>query len=167
MNRQEIPTWRERPAIIANLLNPAFCASILRTASKAYSKESKRPIPYALLFLILGIVLHKTTRRRMPKSTRTHLFAWIEANPDLRIDLHKRIKSMVPYTKEALLFLLNRDLIQIDKKTGGILTAKFRDPIIDDSTEIGETLKSSKLLARLLSKSGTVQTIYAILGIKP
>jgi len=37
-----IPKWQNRPIIVANLYNPAFCGEVLRVAIKSYEKEKKK-----------------------------------------------------------------------------------------------------------------------------
>lgn len=162
----EIPTWTERPQVIRYLLNPAFCAEVLRTASRGYSEKSKRPMPYPLLFILLGLLLHKPTRESLPKSSKTHFLAWVEANPKIRINIDERIRSLVPFTKEALIFLMNENFYAIDD-SGGVLTMKYSKAKTDQVNEKEDILKKADLLGKLLSKSGTVQATYAILGIRP
>jgi hypothetical protein len=161
-----LPKWEDRPSIIGNLLNPAFCSEIIRAASKTYSTESKRPMPYALIFLILPFILHKPTRDCYPKSARTHFYAWLESNSYVKINIDERIKSLVPFTKEAIMFLVSRQLIEIDE-TGGVLTSKFIEKRVFEEDDLKDIILKSRLLGKLLARSGSVISTYAILGIKP
>ena len=162
----ELPKWDERPRIIGNLLNPAFCAEVIRVSTKAYSEDGRRPMPYALVFLVLAFTLHRTTREALPSSVRTHFYAWLASNPQIKIDIGDRIKSLVPFTKEALIFLASRRLIVFDQN-GGIETLRFTERRAQQNDEIGLILKKAKLFGRLLARAGTVTSIYSILGIKP
>ncbi|WP_414577239.1 three component ABC system middle component [Anabaena sp. CCY 9402-a] len=58
-------SWEQRPLEYANLLNPAFCSIILHNAIKGYQNEKKQGMPYPLLFLLLPLVLHNSTRNAL------------------------------------------------------------------------------------------------------
>lgn len=161
-----LPNWKDRPSIVGNLLNPAFCGEIIRTSTKAYSLESKTPMPYALVFLILAFVLHKQTRSSFPRSVKTHFYAWLESNPSVKIDLDERIADLVPFTKEALIFLACRGQITLEEN-GGILTTKFSERRVLENNDLKDMLQKAKLLGKLLARSGTVSSTYALIGIKP
>src|SRR5215204_450597 len=83
--------WAARVIEEANLFNPAFCATVLAKAADEFAKKANRPLPFALAFLILPIVLHHGTRSALPGSTVTSLLPWLvrapfpaERRPDLR-----------------------------------------------------------------------------------
>src|SRR6202521_325469 len=97
--------WEDRPAEVANLLNPAFCGWIIFQCVKSHIDESDgRPMPYALAFLVLPLVLHRYTRETM-KSTTRHLQVWLNGNQQSKIGLAERARSLVPYSREALMLL--------------------------------------------------------------
>ena len=78
--------WDDRNPIVANLFNPAFCGQIIRIVVQSYNQNSNKKFPFALVFIILPILLHKETRERMPKSIRTYFLVWIEENGYLFIN---------------------------------------------------------------------------------
>ena len=96
--------WDKRTPEIANLLNPSFCAIILYAAIAEYQKKAKDGIPFPLIYLILPVVLHKSTRYRI--TSKTNMIVWLQRNPDVLVGFPERAKSMVPYTNEAIEFLL-------------------------------------------------------------
>ena len=83
-----LPKWSERPVIVANALNPAFCGEVLRVAIKSYEDEKKEPFPFPLLFIILPIILHKEIRNSLPKSKAKKFYEWVEE--------HEKIKLFLP-----------------------------------------------------------------------
>lgn len=96
--------WEKRPFEIANLFNPAFCALLLRDAVEGYQKENPEGMPYPLFVFVLPLVLHKTSRERMPQRISSAMHAWLKKNEELRIGFVKRVRHMLPYSKESLIF---------------------------------------------------------------
>jgi hypothetical protein len=160
--------WNNRNPIVANLFNPAFCGEVIRKTSQSYNESSAHNLPFAFTFLILPILLHKETRERMPKTTRSYLFAWIEENDDLFFDFPNRAKSLVPFTKEALSFLLIQKSIQIDE-TGGIKVNKYRNKTLkgSDLDEYEDIMNKTKMLGKWLALTYDVKSIYSFLRITP
>ena len=82
--------WTDRNTIVANLFNPAFCAEIIRVVAMEYNKHTNTKFPFAFSFIVLPILLHKETRERLPRSTRTYFFVWVGNNDNLFFDFSKR-----------------------------------------------------------------------------
>ncbi|NJD77043.1 MAG: hypothetical protein FIB08_08105 [Candidatus Methanoperedens sp.] len=160
--------WEERPITTANLLNPAFCGEIIRRCAKSYSDEIHKPFPFVLTFILLPIVLHKATRESLPRSIRKSLHAWLEENPSVKIGFAARCQQMIPFTKEALAFLLKHKAIKFDEK-GNILISSFRKKGMNciEGGEINECFNKSEFTGKWFAKSGTSYTIYSFWGIKP
>jgi len=164
--------WEYRPSEIANLLNPAFCGVILRDFIKAYQEESGEGVPYELLFLLFPIVLHTTSRERLPNSVRTHMHVWLQDVPEVRIGFSNRAKELVPFTKETLSFLLQRKYIEIDDSGKFIsLNKRYRIALSrlnsDTNNYIQEFKNRSVLVGKWFARSGTSSTIYTMWGISP
>lgn len=161
-------SWAERNTIVANLFNPAFCGEIIRVTAKEYNNHTSAKFPYAFAFLVLPIVLHKATRERMPRSVRTYFFVWVEQNDDLFFDFAKRTRSMVKYTKEALLFLLIHNKIQLSENAEIIATDERVKKINkEDYQEYNDILKRAEMLGKWLSSTSDVKSIYSFLRITP
>jgi hypothetical protein len=160
--------WKQRNPIVANLLNPAFCGEIIRRTARAYNKSTNTKFPFAFTFIVLPILLHKKTRERMPTTTRSYLFAWVEDNEDIFYDFSKRAKSMVPFTKESLLFLLQNNLIKVDKNGQiEIIERRMKRFKGDDLEEINSILKKSEMLGKWLSSNSNVNSVYSFFRITP
>lgn len=160
--------WEERPITTANLLNPAFCGELIRRCTESYCEEINKPFPYVLLFIMLPIVLHKTTRDSLPKNSRKSIYEWLEENQFVKIGFVDRCQQMIPFVKEALMFLLQNNAIKFDEK-GNIIVLKFQKKRINEihATEINVCYNKSKLIGKLLAKSGKPETIYSLFGVKP
>lgn len=165
--------WSERPDELANLLNPAFCGFLLRTSIEGYSEASGVGMPLALTFLVLPLVLHKATREALPRSVATKLLAWLHDNPDLRIDFAQRARSLVPFTRESLLFLTVHDLTQT--VPGGLVTPigdfaaarRTLNTTTSATDEIAMCCNKSRFVGRWFAQSGDATTIYSFFGIQP
>tara|TARA_R110002012_G_scaffold60274_5_gene157581 strand:- start:3081 stop:3575 length:495 start_codon:yes stop_codon:yes gene_type:complete len=163
-----IKEWEDRTAIVANLLNPAFCGEILRRFIKAYNDKSDNQTSFILCFIVLPIVLHKETREQLPKTTNTHLLTWIDSKDALFIDFPNRVRDMKAYTKETLMFLLNQQAIIFNNESR-IETTTFRKKkfIGEDTEEAEEILKKAEFLGKWLTKAEDIKTLFSFLRITP
>lgn len=164
-------SWRERPIEYANLLNPAFCAILLHSSIKGYQKEKNSGMPYPLVFLVLPIVLHRSTRDVLPKKIVTKLHSWLQERPEVRVGFGERTKHLVPYTKEALSFGMQTKVINIDSQGNLIwVQRKLKDTSTISWSKEAETTrcyKKSEFIGRWLAQAGEVSTIYTMWGICP
>ena len=160
--------WDDRNIIVANLFNPAFCGEIKRIVANSYNKHTNTKFPFAFSFIVLPILLHKQTRLKMPRTTRTYFFAWVEENDSLFYDFSIRTKSMVKYTKEALSFLLAYKRIELTEY-GHIVTQEVRVKQINnnDHQEYNEIVKKAEMLGKWLATTSEVKSIYSFFRITP
>lgn len=163
-----IKAWNQRNPIVANLLNPAFCGEVIRRTADTYNKATNTNFPFAFIFIVLPIILHKDTRDRMPKTTRSYLFAWVEDNEDLFYNFSIRARQMVPFAKESILFLLQNNLIEIDDKGQIIvLTKRIKRFSGDDLEEVNSILAKSEMLGKWLSNNSSINSVYSFFRITP
>lgn len=161
-------TWENRPIEQAHLLNPAFCGEILRRAIKSYNTNSKQPFPYPLVFLILPVVLHRHTRENINLNTREQLHVWLQNNQSLRFGFAERARSLVSFTKEALNFLLQLDLIIINNTAALQLTRKrTQQQNLPEDSEIVDCFKKAEIVGRWYAKAGNAANVYTMWGVTP
>lgn len=161
-----LPNWQNRPEITANLFNPAFCGKIIAECVAAYKKETGTNYPFALSIFILPLILNGRIRERLPKTKAKTLHSWLIENEDLKIGLKDQIKSLLPFTRETIMFSIAHNILSIDDN--GDLTLKGKQKKFNpENEEIKKCLSKSNILGKILSKSGTVFTIYSMLGVKP
>lgn len=158
--------WARRPAELANLLNPAFCGLLLFKATQSYHRESGSGMPLPLTFLVLPIVLHATTRASLPRSVATTLIAWLERSPENRIEFDQRARSLVPFTRESLMFLLDRNCLAA---IGGDLVPDRVSPsrYQTSTDEVVECVNRAEFVGRWFARAGDAATIYALFGLQP
>ena len=159
--------WSLRPIEVAHLLNPAFCAILLREAAIGHQAETERGMPYALSFLVLPIVLHAPTRDALPKSIAKKLHTWIEDNQFSRVRFAERVRSLVSHTKESIIFACQGNMLQISDN--GLLVStshkKLKVPW-EPYSESYSCNQKAKFVGRWFGRFGDIPTIFAMWGIK-
>ena len=164
-------SWSERPVELANLLNPAFCGFLIRSAVISYTEIRPDGMPFALSFLVLPIVLHLNTREALPRDVRTTLISWLERNPEARVAFDIRVRSLTPFTRESMLFLMHSDLLVLS--SDGALLATKTAPIANQATiirgseETAACVNRATFIGRWLALSGDAPTVYALFGVRP
>jgi hypothetical protein len=160
-------SWNDRSKETAYLLNPAFCGRLIYTAIRKYNLVSQQALPFPLVYLILPLVLHKSTREKI--SSRTKLLVWIQQNPELLIGFAHRAKEMVKITNEAVEFLLQTKVIVIDDdaklKINTTVKGLSKSRFVDN--EIKQCLIRSEYVAKWFANTGKVETIFIGLGVRP
>ena len=163
--------WDQRPQEVANLLNPPFDGFLLHQAIATFEQESDLGMPFEMTFLVLPFVLHEATRNRLPTRSTTHLASWLLAERDLLMGFAERTTDLVPYTREAILFLAARRLISIDQDGRcRIGDAKLKRGVASywrSHEEVARYYKAASLVGRWLASSGNSTTLFALLGITP
>ena len=160
-------SWNDRSREVAYLLNPAFCGRIIYNVVKVYYDETKRPMPFPIIYIILPIVLHKKTRNKLNSTTQMQV--WIKRNPDLLIGFAERTRSLIDITNESLEFLMQAKLIKMNNNADLSIsrTTKALSKTKYTTDEFKECIKKSTGLAKWFAKSGTVESIYTNWGIRP
>lgn len=160
-------SWNDRSREVAYLLNPAFCGRIIYNVVKVYYDETKRPMEFPLIYMILPIVLHKETRSKLNSTTQMQV--WIKRNPDLLIGFAERTKSLIDITNETLEFLMQSKLIEMNNNADLSIsrTIKSLSKTRYTNSEVNECIRKSAGLAKWFAKSGTVGSIYTNWGIRP
>ena len=163
--------WPERWASEeANHFNPAYCGALIFEFVRAYHNARKVPPSFALLFCALPIALHPATRSRLPRTTATRLFPWLEDNRDVRVGFADRARDLAPYVREALRYALARHTLRL--QDGGVIAAgpkraSFTPATLDDTTtDVRDTVDAVRKIARWFAAAGDTPTILAAWGIR-
>ena len=161
--------WPERSIEQARLLNPAFVGTLLWCCARTYAANAGQVQPYALSFLVAPVVLHKSTRDCLPKTTGTSLVSWIGENPRAIVGFAQRARSLVPLVKEALIFASNGALLQVQDSR---VVAKPRPRSMarferEASVEVKGCIKKAEFLGKWFALSGDYNTVMALWGVAP
>lgn len=163
--------WERRPPEEANLFNPAFLASLLHEFTKEYAKQTGTDAPLTFCGPSLSAVLHRPTRSRLPYSTVTSLYEWLQENEDVLVGFARRVQGIGPYYKEALLFGLQNDTLALAAGHSikiGVRKGHFPASFLQDTTpETKDIIERNRFFARWFGKSGSEATIIAAWGLRP
>jgi hypothetical protein len=166
-----LEAWHKRPPEEANLFNPAFLGSLLHELSKEFHKLKGSRLPLTYAALALSVVLHGPTRDRLPYSTVTSLYEWLQDNEDVLIGLAARVRGVQPYLKEALRFGLRKNTLVMSGGHSldvGDDKAHFSAGFLRDTTaETREIIDRNKFMARWFAKSGSEASVIAAWGLRP
>lgn len=156
--------WSKRVVEEANLFNPAFCAVLLAKAAEEFTKKTQQPLPFAVAFLVLPVVLHHGTRTTLPSSTITSLLPWIQDHREQLVNFAGRVR-------EAVLFGTQNETLAVTD-SGGVAVGARRQSATERRTglftaEARECVERAGFLGRWFAAAGTPATIYSAWGIAP
>jgi hypothetical protein len=166
LTRWDVP-WNSRPVEEAALLNPAFGGELLTKATFEYTKLNPLGFPIPLLFLVLPIVLHPPTRQALPRRADTLLGPWATQQEPLLSGLPARILNLRPATREALLLMLQKEVLVVGEDRIRLGSKKLRGSLSDRTEEVSDIVRSAGMLGRWFAvQRSLVQTLQA-LGLRP
>lgn len=160
--------WNKRSPEVANLLNPAFCAVILYATTAEYQKKAEAGIPFPLLYLVLPIVLHQSTRNRI--NSKTNMVVWLQRNPDTLVGFPDRARSLVAFTNEAIEYLLFHQIVNVFNSGLVIqktLSKSKMDKLATTDPEISDCIQKAAHVGRWFHNMRADENIYAAWGVKP
>jgi len=164
-----IAPWSDRPVELARLLNPAFLAALIWSCTEGYGSIDAQGIPYPLSFAAMPIVLHKSTRERLPRSISTSLAGWLGENPQVHVRFAERATSLVPLIKEGVLFGVNGQRLNISSSRI-VAAPKPRSMarfLRESSGEVQHCMTKAKFVGRWFASSGDYTTVMTLLGVMP
>ncbi len=163
-------SWLQRSHEERVLLNPGFCANIIWHAARGYTDERGGALSFEESFLVLPFVLHRETRKALPRSSRTSLAVWLNENPLARSRVATRARLLVPFTKEALTFGGIHGFIRLE---GGRLHSEatwkkaVNRALKMSSDEVRSCVKRGNFLGKWFAQTGSAATVFALLGVRP
>lgn len=163
--------WTERVVEEKNLFNPAFGAMLMAETINDFQKKTNKPLPFAVAFLILPIVLHEATRASLPKSTLTALLPWIQENREHLVGFADRVQNLREITREAILFGLQNDILAMNEAGGITLgdgrksVTPIRAPLF--TNEVLGCVERASFIGRWFAATGTTANIYSAWGVTP
>lgn len=165
--------WHERAHEERHLINPAFCSVLLWHAGKGSSESTNSPrssLSFNEAFLILPLVLHQKTRQSLPSRINSSLPVWINDNPLFVESLPRRARSLVPFTKEAIVFGGTGGLFRFEGDE--MLITVEREPdiramVFRTSNEVQQCMKKAHFLGKWFTHTGSPETIFTLLGVRP
>ena len=159
--------WGDRPAEEAALLNPAFCAVLLECCAEDYAKEANRPLPFALAFLALPVVLHKPTRDRLPRRKDSSLTTWMEQDSSVRVGFADRVRALSPLVREAMLFGARHGRLLVDQEGSLTSCTKPKTTTSADTEETAACKSKAHFVGRWFAATGSTATVMTVWGVAP
>jgi hypothetical protein len=163
--------WSDRVVEEKNLFNPAFGAMLVGETVNEFQKKTNKPLPFAVTFLVLPIVLHEATREALPKSTLTALLPWVQDNREQLVGFAGRVQNLREISREAVLFGLQNDILNLSENGeltigGSRKTATpARTPLFTD--EARTCVERSGFIGRWFAATGTSANIFSAWGVAP
>lgn len=162
--------WAKRTREEAHLFNPPFCCVTLTSACAGFNETSGQPLPFALAFMVLPIVLHRTTREYLPRTTRTSIPIWLQEHAEARLGFHERLMALKPHTREALRYGLVLNWVAIGDL--GCLRCVVAQNRITRSIQsldgdARECVSRARFLGKWFGTSSSAETLMALWGIRP
>lgn len=163
-----IQPWNKRPTEVAHLLNPAFSALLLRESVRGFTSLNSSGMPFPIVFLVLPLTLHRSTRAALPNSIGTKMHPWIEEHQHVQVGFVKRCTAIVEHTREGLLYGIGADLITFTENAH-IRPTRTRLKRVDwpVDSEPAACREAANFLGRWLSRAGDTATIFAMWGVRP
>lgn len=163
----ELKTWRERPADVANLLNPAYCTILLKKMCDGFQSKPADGMPFALAFVGLPLVLHRTSAELLPTTARTKLPIWLYQNPELLFDFGARAAQLAPYIRQAISYGLLHHAIRLTER-GAIVALPIKAlKGWEEAPSPRTAVKHATLVGKLFATVNDVATIFAMFGVRP
>lgn len=162
--------WAERSIEERHLLNPSFCSVVLWHSASSFVTTRSPAMPLALSFLVLPFVLHRATRKSLPRKTTTSLASWLAEQALVRSRVAERAIALRPFTKEALIFGGVHGLLALDAEgIRAVLSIKkaVNTSLAATSAEVQACAKSAAFLGKWFEKAGGTETVLALMGVRP
>ena len=153
--------------------NPALCSLILRSFLTGFEEVKKDGCEFPILFLTLPFILSGNIRERFKGSNiNTGLLTWLSREPQVLINLPKRIEVANLLTKKAIIFGTTNNVIKITDNglfmsdSSGIVKSKL-DLIIteDNQSDIYEMFTLSKRFGGWCGQLESTIILYNIMGL--
>ncbi len=163
--------WTNRVVEEKNLFNPAFGAMLVAEAVSEFQKKTTRPLPFAVTFLILPIVLHEATRDALPNSTLTALLPWVQDNREQLVGFAERVKNLREISRESVLFGLQNAILALTEN-GEVTLGSDRKSVTPARTplftlEVRACVDRSGFVGRWFAATGTTANIFSAWGVTP
>jgi hypothetical protein len=147
------------------MLNPALLAVVIATAAIEYERAEGGAMPWPLAFLVAPLVLHRGTRQVLPRTTRTHLAAWVSGHPVEHAGFAPRAQALTGSVREGLRFGLTHGALRVDERgrVSGVLARRAPSK----GSEVADIVAKSGFVGKWLAKVEQPATAFVLLGVAP
>jgi hypothetical protein len=162
---------RARPPLPSNpeaaLFNEAYVAILIALAARHYrEKTSGRGLPWTLAFLVIPLVVHRSTRERLPGTTVARFSNWISSQPLLHASFADQAVALAPYVRRGLRYGLRSGVISLDGDVinSRVALQKYTSLSSADGQDAG---RHAAFLGRWFAVIEDVPAVFRQLGVMP
>jgi hypothetical protein len=159
--------WDQRPIEIRNLFNPAFCGLVLFRSFCGHDEEDPRGMPFSLALLILPLCLHKESRDVFLQRNRSYFLKVVSTHPQLLVNFGTRVTDLLPFTLEALGFLMQLGAFEVDPSGRLKVVPEGVRKSVTGTPETIACQRVARFLGKEFARVADRATIYTTLGIRP
>lgn len=148
--------------------NPAFCAYVAYSFTKAYASVRQIGADLPLIYLALPLALSGDLAGSFQGTNRnTGLREWFERNPGLGVGLYERVNSCLQLVTEAVRFGCFLGILELDGeghvRAVPAVVKKGAVTALDRSSSQG--IKHIERLAYWFAGAGSTEVVFEILGL--
>lgn len=157
-------SWSQRPIEQRTLLNPAFLAVLVAEAARGHLDERAVPMPFALAFLAVPLVVHEPTRESLP-TISTSMFTWLQRRPQARVYIPALAVQFVGPVREAIRLGARHDALILS--TGGALEpgGLVRPRRGAQTSDLVRCRDRAHFVGRWLARAGDSGTVLSAWGL--
>lgn len=123
-------------------------------------------MPWELAFLVVPLVLHRTTRTAYPRSAATHFTKWVNENAEALARFSANASAFSPYVREGLRYGLRSGTLALTIDAGLSATIPKHTKLARD-TELRQIATAAALTGAWFARAGTVENVFNQLGVSP
>jgi hypothetical protein len=159
-----VKPWSQRPIEQRTLLNPALLAVLIAEAARGYGDERETPLPFALAFLAVPLVVHEPTRESLP-TISTSMFAWLQRRPQARVHIPPLAVQFVSPVREAIRLGARHGALTIAAH-GGLVAGPLAKPRRGAQTaDLLRSRKRAHFVGRWMARAGDPGTVLSAWGL--
>jgi hypothetical protein len=124
-------------------------------------------MPFSLTILILPLCLHRQSREILQQGNRSYLLKLISGHPELLVDFARRTTDVLPFTFEALGFLMQVGSFRVEDGGRFKAVAAGVRKGVTGTVETVSCQRVARYLGKEFARIGDRSTLYTSLGVRP
>ena len=152
-------------------VNPAFCGLIVYSFVAGYAEASAIGPELSLAFLPVPIAASQAVAATFAgTNAKTSLLDWLARNPEIALELPDQIRAAIPISRRALIFSLQRRVLEF---TGsGLLMPQAKQLKRKPQDAAGEPIERrsftvAKRFGHWCGSLGSAAMVFTCLGVRP
>ncbi|MFG0639858.1 three component ABC system middle component [Delftia sp. WSY_22] len=146
--------------------NPAFCGAVLAQFCSAYQAARHGACPAAaLVYLVVPLVISEDLATTFDGCNReTGFTLWMSRNPNVSVDLAKKVNSTLQITTTAIRFGCIAGIFKLTTN-GDVESFRKTLPAAVTTGVAGAALKRARLLGIWMAGMGSPRSVLEALGV--